>query len=143
MGGEFPFRAPPPPSPRGGGPPPLQSFSPRLGCVLFVEWGGGGGGGRGGRGRVYFVDEMLCDDLAQARVELLAVLVEHHGVGVPVQLLEAQATVVLPLDLLDGVLQEVPDVVDVLLIHRHLTGGRGRERGRKRERETGRKRRGG
>ena len=81
---------------------------------------------------------MLCDDLAQARVELLAVLVEHHGVGVPVQLLEAQATVVLPLDLLDGVLQQVPDVVDVLLVHRHLKGGRGkgeREKGGNRERD--------
>ena len=70
---------------------------------------------------------MLGDDLAQARVELLAVLVEHHGVGVPVQLLEAQATVVLPLDLLDGVLQQVPNVVDILLIHRHLQGGQSRE----------------
>lgn len=68
----------------------------------------------------YFVDEMLSDDLPQPRVELLSVLVEDHGVGVPVELLEAQAAVVLPLDLLDGVLQKVPDVVDVLLIHCHL-----------------------
>lgn len=68
----------------------------------------------------HFVDEMFGDDLPQARVELLAVLVQHHGVGVPVELLEAQAAVVLPLDLLDGVLQQVPDVVDVLLVHRHL-----------------------
>lgn len=63
---------------------------------------------------------MLSDDLPQPRVELLSVLVEDHGVGVPVELLEAQAAVVLPLDLLDGVLQKVPDVVDVLLIHCHL-----------------------
>lgn len=63
---------------------------------------------------------MLGDDLPQARVELLAVLVQHHGVGVPVELLKAQAAVVLPLDLLDGVLQQVPDVVDVLLVHCHL-----------------------
>lgn len=68
----------------------------------------------------YFVDEMLSDDLPQPRVELLSMLVEDHGVGVPVELLEAQAAVVLPLDLLDGVLQKVPDVVDVLLIHCHL-----------------------
>lgn len=65
---------------------------------------------------------MLCDDFSQSRVELLAVFVQHHGVGVPVQLLEAQAAVVLPLDLLNGVLEEVPDVVDVLLIHGHLRG---------------------
>ena len=53
---------------------------------------------------LYFVDEVLCDDLPQARVELLPVLVEHHGVGIPVELLKAQPTVVLPLDLLDGIL---------------------------------------
>ena len=33
---------------------------------------------------LYFVDEMLSDDLPQACVELLPMLVEHHGVGVPV-----------------------------------------------------------
>lgn len=38
---------------------------------------------------LYFVDEMLGDDLPQACVELLPMLVEHHGVGVPVQLLKA------------------------------------------------------
>lgn len=53
---------------------------------------------------LYFVDEVLGDDFPQARVELLPVLVEHHGVGIPVQLLKAQPAVVLPLDLLDGVL---------------------------------------
>lgn len=53
---------------------------------------------------LYFVDEVLCDDLPQARVKLLPVLVEHHGVGIPVELLKAQPTVVLPLDLLDGIL---------------------------------------
>ena len=71
----------------------------------------------------YFVDEMLRHHLPQARVELLPVLVEHHGVSVPVQLLEAQSTVVLPLDLLDGVLQKVPDVVDIFLVHSHLQQG--------------------
>lgn len=68
----------------------------------------------------YFVDEMLRDDFSETRVELLAMLVEHHGVGVPVQLLKAQAAVVLPLDLLDGILQKVPDVVHIFFIHRHL-----------------------
>lgn len=68
----------------------------------------------------YFVDEVLSDDFSQSCVQLLAVFVQHHGVGVPVQLLEAQATVVLPLDLLNGVLEEVPDVVDVLFVHGHL-----------------------
>lgn len=51
----------------------------------------------------YFVDEVLSDNLSQACVELLPVLVEHHGVGIPVQLLKAQSTVVLPLNLLDGI----------------------------------------
>lgn len=69
---------------------------------------------------LYFVDEVLSDDLAQARVELLAMFVQHHGVGVPVELLEAQPAVVLPLDLLDGILQKVPDVVYILLVHCHL-----------------------
>lgn len=69
---------------------------------------------------LYFVDEVLSDDLAQARVELLAMFVQHHCVGVPVELLEAQPAVVLPLDLLDSVLQKVPDIVDILLIHCHL-----------------------
>ena len=69
---------------------------------------------------LYFVDEVFRDDLPQACVELLPVLVEHHGVGIPVQLLKAQPTVVLPLNLLDGILQKVPDVVDVLFIHCHL-----------------------
>lgn len=69
---------------------------------------------------LYFVDEVLSDDLAQARVELLAMFVQHHCVGVPVELLEAQPAVVLPLDLLDGILQKVPDVVDILFVHRHL-----------------------
>ncbi len=68
----------------------------------------------------YFVDEMFCDHLPQACVELLSVLVQDHGVGVPVELLEAQPTVVFPLNLLDGIFQEVPDVVDILLIHGHL-----------------------
>lgn len=68
----------------------------------------------------YFVDEVLGDDLSESCVQLLAVFVKHHGVGVPVKLLEAQAAVVLPLDLLDGVLQEVPDVVHILFVHCHL-----------------------
>lgn len=63
---------------------------------------------------------MLGDDFAQSCVELLAVFVQHHGIGIPVQLLKAQTTVVLSLDLLDGILQEIPDVVDVFLVHGHL-----------------------
>ena len=66
-----------------------------------------------------FVDEMLADDLAESRVELLAVLVEHHGVGVPIEFFEGETAVVLLLDLLDGVPQQRPDVVDVFLVHRH------------------------
>ena len=48
----------------------------------------------------YLALEMVCDDLLEPAVEALAVLVEHHGVGIPVQLLETQPRVVLPLDLL-------------------------------------------
>ena len=69
---------------------------------------------------LYFVDEMFSDDFPQACVELLSMFMEDHGVGVPVQLLKAQPTVVFPLYLLDGVLKKVPDVVHILLIHRHL-----------------------
>lgn len=53
---------------------------------------------------LYFVDEVFCDDLPQARVELLPMFVEHHSIGVPVQLLKAESAVVLPLYLLDGIL---------------------------------------
>lgn len=74
----------------------------------------------------YFVYEVLGDNLPQTRVELLPVLVEDHGVGIPVQLLKTEAAVVLPLDLLDGILEEVPDVVHILLIHRHLRRDRRR-----------------
>ena len=70
-------------------------------------------------------------------------LVEHHGVGVPVQLLETQPRVVLPLDLLqdgvkliatdyheedeheddlDGLLEQVPDVLHIFLVHGHREG---------------------
>lgn len=63
---------------------------------------------------------MFGDDLPQARVQLLSVFVKDHCVGVPVQFLEAQAAVVLPLNLLDGILQKVPNVVDILLVHGHL-----------------------
>ena len=43
---------------------------------------------------------MVCDDLPEAGVEPLPVLVQNHRVGIAVQLLKAQAGVVLPLDLL-------------------------------------------
>lgn len=77
-------------------------------------------GGRGVLSRPYFVDKMFSDHLPQAGVQLLSVLVQYHGVSVSVQLLKTEPTVVLPLNLLNGVLQKVPDVVDILLIHRHL-----------------------
>ena len=38
---------------------------------------------------IYFVDEVLSDELPQACVELLSMLVEHHGVGNRVQLPKA------------------------------------------------------
>ena len=40
----------------------------------------------------------------------------------PVEFLEAEPGVVLPLDLLDGLLEEVPDVLHVLLVHGHGEG---------------------
>ena len=57
---------------------------------------------------------MLVDDLLEAGVQLLAELVQHHGVGVAVELLEAQAAVVLLLDLLNGALQHLPYVLHIL-----------------------------
>ena len=44
--------------------------------------------------------QVVGHHLLQAAVQALAVFVQHHGVGVPVQLLEAQPRVVLPLNLL-------------------------------------------
>lgn len=70
--------------------------------------------------RPYFVDKMFSDDLPQARVQLLSVLMKYHCVSVSVKFLKAEPAVVFPLNLLDGVLQKVPDVVDVLLVHCHL-----------------------
>ena len=55
----------------------------------------------------YLALEMVCDDLLEPAIEALAVLVEHHGVGIPVQLLETQPRVVLPLDLLGNRQDEV------------------------------------
>jgi len=63
--------------------------------------------------------EVLRHHLLESSVEPLAVLVQNHGVRVAVQLLEAEAGVVLPLDLLDGVLQQLPDVLHKLLVHGH------------------------
>lgn len=68
----------------------------------------------------YFVNEVLSDNLPQASVESLPVLVQNHSVGIPVELLKAEATVVFPLNFLDGTLQKVPDVIDIFLIHCHL-----------------------
>ena len=66
-----------------------------------------------------FVDEMLADDLAQPGVQLLAVFVEDHRVGVSVEFFERETAVVFLLDLLDGVPKERPDVIDVLFVHGH------------------------
>lgn len=63
---------------------------------------------------------MFSDNLPQASVQLLSMFVEHHCVGISVQFLKAEAAVILPLNLLDGILQKVPDIVYILLIHRHL-----------------------
>ena len=66
------------------------------------------------------VAHVLDHDVLQALVQLVPVLVQHHGVRVPVQLLERQPAVVLLLYFLDGLLQQRPDVRHVLVVHRHL-----------------------
>lgn len=68
----------------------------------------------------YFVDEVFGNNFTQAGVQLLSMFMKHHCVGVPIKFLKTQAAVVLPLNFLDGILQKVPYVVDVLLVHRHL-----------------------
>lgn len=65
----------------------------------------------------HLVHQMLGDHIFEAGVQLLAVLVQHHRVRVTVQFFEAQAAVVLLLDLLYRVLQHLPDQVHVLLVH--------------------------
>ena len=70
----------------------------------------------------HFVLQMGGHNLSEAGVQPLAVLVEDHGVGVAVELLEAEARVVFPLNFLNGVLQEVPDVLHVLFVHGHGEG---------------------
>ena len=68
----------------------------------------------------YLMHQMISDHLAQAGVQLLAVLMQHHGISIAIQLFKAQSTVVLLLDFLDGIFQQGPDVVHILLIHGHL-----------------------
>lgn len=70
--------------------------------------------------KTYFIGDVHGDNLLQADVHPLAVFVQHHGVGISAELRKAQATVVLPLDLLDGILQQLPHVVHRPLIHGHL-----------------------
>ena len=82
---------------------------------------------------------MIGDDLLQAAVKSLAVFVQDHRVGVPVELLERQARIVFPLNFLkfqsqsesdlsqdltylNCFLEKVPDVLDILLIHGHWKG---------------------
>jgi len=60
---------------------------------------------------------MLGDYFFEACVELFAVFVKHHCVGVSVEFFKAEAAVVLFLDLLDGVFEHLPDDVDVFLVH--------------------------
>ena len=45
--------------------------------------------------------------------------VRTHSVSIPVQLLETQPSVVLPLNLLYGIAQQVPDLRHIFLIHGH------------------------
>ena len=55
----------------------------------------------------------------ESGVQPLSVLVQDHRVGVSIELLKAEPGIVLPLDLLDGVFQKLPDVLDELLVHGH------------------------
>lgn len=68
----------------------------------------------------YFVDKMFSDYLPQASVQLLSVLMKYHCVCISVKFLKTEPAVVFPLNLLNGILQKVPDVVNILLIHCHL-----------------------
>ena len=65
----------------------------------------------------YRVTQMVLNNFLQPFVQLVAMFVQDHGVGVPVELFETQPTVVLLLDLLDGVLQQIPRLLHVLVIH--------------------------
>ena len=57
------------------------------------------------------------DGVDQAVVQLVAELVQHHVVRVAVKLLEAQATGVLLVDLVDGIVQGLPRLVGIVLVH--------------------------
>ena len=61
--------------------------------------------------------QVRSDRVRQALVELVPELVQHHVVRVAVELLEAQPTGVLLVDLVDRVVQRLPGLVGVLLVH--------------------------
>lgn len=63
---------------------------------------------------------MLSDHFSQSSVEFLTMFMQYHRICVPVQLLKAEATVVLPLYLLDCIFQKIPNAVHIFLIHSHL-----------------------
>merc|ERR1719347_348877 len=63
--------------------------------------------------------EVIRDHLPKPAVQPLPVLVQHHGVSVSVQLLEGETTVVLALNLLDGIFQQIPNVLHIFLVHCH------------------------
>jgi hypothetical protein len=67
--------------------------------------------------RTYPSNKMTRHHFPESFIEFRAVLVKNHGVSIPVQLLETESTVVLPLNFLNGALQHAPDLVYVLFIH--------------------------
>ena len=58
-------------------------------------------------------------NLLEPRVQPLAVFVKDHRVRIPVEFFKAEPRIILSLNLLDGVLEKLPNVLDELLVHRH------------------------
>lgn len=68
----------------------------------------------------YLGFKMLGNNFPEPIVQPLSMFMQNHGVSITVQFLKAQTGVVLLLDLLNGILQQVPYVVHISLVHSHL-----------------------
>ena len=66
---------------------------------------------------------LFCEKyLFESGVKPFSVLVENHCVGISVEFFETQARIILSLNFLDCVFEQLPDVLHVLLVHRHGEG---------------------
>lgn len=63
------------------------------------------------------VNEVILNHIPQSRVQLLPALVQYHSVGIAVEFLETQATIILVLDFDNGHLQAMPDLHQEILVH--------------------------